>query len=258
MNNQPLWFFWGQPNMTFLRWLTLYSAKRIHGDVRLVVRRNIQRPDVEWIERQDFQFRHPKFDWMRKVAALGIQIVDICDIAPEVDALNAPDIQTADLVRLFIMAKHGGTTADMDIVFLKPVPLIEQDVQLVVFDGHPKPHYIPIGFMQGRPCDAWMKIFESSLASYDPAVYESCGERNFPRDVVPALSDRVIFPWAGEYEWSRWKHWLFQAQAWPPIPDDCIGLHWCASHAQKWNQGCRRPGDVNRGAMAWAVKEVGL
>lgn len=256
MNNCPLWFFWGQSSMTFLRWLTLYSAKRIHDDVRLIIRPTPQRPSVGWIERQDFQYGPPRVDWMPKVAPLGVKIINIEDVAPHVASLGAPDIQTADLLRLFIMAHFGGTTCDTDVVFLKPLPKIEHDVQLVVFSGHPKPHYIPIGFMQGRPCTEWQRIFETASDSYDPSVYESCGEKNFPRDIVPQLSDRVIFPWAGQHSWHLWKKWLFESKTWPAIPDDCIGIHWCASHAQQWNQAFAGPGDVKRGAMAWAVKEV--
>jgi hypothetical protein len=258
VNTQPLWFFWGQKHMSFLRWVTLYSARRIHSDVRLVVRSNAERPAVQWIEKQDFQYGPPKTDWMPKVAGLGVTIIDINEIAPEVAKLHAPDIQTADLLRLYVMGKFGGTTCDTDVVFLKPLPEIKEDVQLVVFSGHPKPHYIPIGFMQGRPSIQWLKIFQAAWDAYDPAIYESCGEKNFPRDTRPVLSERVIFPWAGKYRWSLWKNWLFESRTWPPIPDDCIGLHWCASYAQKWNQSYCCAADVKRGVMAWAIKQVGL
>lgn len=242
--------------MTYLRWLTLYSAIQIHPDVRLVVRRQPVRPPVDWIEKQDFQFGPPANDWMPRLGGLRLRIFELEDIAPEIAALGISDTHTCDLLRPLLLSRFGGTTGDMDIVFLKPVPVIEHDVQVVVFAAHPMPGYVPMGFMQGRPCDFWDELYRRALASYDPSEYQSCGAKNFPTDVIPRLSERVIFPWAGPYPWARWKHWTFEASSWPPIPDDCIGLHWCASHAQKWNQSIGRLGDIKTGAIRWAVRQV--
>jgi hypothetical protein len=251
-----LWFFWGQKHMTFLRWLTLYSARRIHNDVRLVIRSTPVAPTVGWIERQDFQYGLPKVDWMPKVADLDIEIIELEDIASEVAALNMPDTHTSDLLGFYLLAEFGGTVADMDIVFLKPLPTIRNDLQLVVFSGHPKPGCIPVGFMQGRPCTRWGEIYRGARDSYHIEEYESCGAKHLPPDTVPTLSEHVVFPWAGPHPWSLWRRWFFVARTWPPIPDDCIGLHWYGSHAQQWNQSFISPRDVQHGAMGWAVKQI--
>ena len=256
MNDNPLWFFWGQPHMTFLRWLTLKSACRIHDDVRLVVRSVPLLPNVAWPEKQDFQFSGPKTDWMPKIDKLGVEIYNLEDIAPDVAGLGAPDIQTSDLLAWYLLSKYGGTVADMDIVFIKSLPVVEADIQLTIFSGHPRPGYIPVTFMQGRPCAVWSECYERAKASYRFDDYESCGTRNAPDDVAPLLSDHIVYPWAKEYPWSIWSAWLFWSENWPPIPDDCIGLHWYAGHNQTWNQRVRGMIDLRAGAVAWAAKEV--
>jgi len=254
--SNPLWFFWGQPHMTFLRWLTLRSARRIHEDVRLVVRREPVTPKVTWEEKQDFQFGTPEPDWMRNVPELGIEMIDLEDIAPKIAALKAPDIQTSDLLVWYLLSKYGGTVADMDIVFIKPLPEISADVELTVFSGHPKSGYTPVSFMQGRPCVTWSECYQRAMTAYRFDDYESCGTRNAPGDVAPLLSDHVVYPWAKEYPWSIWSAWLFWSEKWPAIPDDCIGLHWYAGHNQTFNQRITSAADLRAGAIAWAAKEV--
>ena len=132
--------------------------------------------------------------------------------------------------------------ADMDILFLRPLPEIVCDIQFVRFKAHPQPDYIPVSFIQGKPCPEWKRVFDKALILYQPDDYQSCGSKALGPQVQYfssrlGLSERIVFPWAGpDHFWSKWHHWLFGAPTWPEIPRDCCGIHWYAGHNQEWNQ----------------------
>lgn len=251
----PIWFYWGQPHLGFLRYFTLVSACLHHPDVHLVIPATSIAAQVNWQEKQDFQNAPIGPNWLPNVYKLPVQISMLESVAPHIAALKAPDIQTSDLLGWHLLANHGGTVADMDIIFLRPVPEITQDVQIVRYKGHPKPGYVPVGFMQGRPSAHWADSLGEALRAYDPQKYQSCGTLCAPN--VPAvLSDRVVFPWAGDYAWDHYHRWLFLDNKFPPVPDDCCGVHWYGGHNQLFNRRIAGPVDVTRGCVAWAMRQV--
>lgn len=258
---KPIWFFWGQRSMTFLRWMTLLSASQIHDDVRIVLRKNPVDTDVTWSwEKQDWQFESPAYvqldEGCSELDAIGVKHIWLEDIAQGIAEMNLPDVQTSDLFGWWILANRGGTVADMDIVFLKPLPKIESDVQVVRFTGYPKPGYVPVTFMQGRPCELWREVYATALVSACPAKYESAGSPNLPVDVVGTLPERIVFPWAGLAFSGMWRHWMFGSKVWPAFPEETIGLHWYAGGNQQWNQKITGPDMLPDGAMSMVVREV--
>lgn len=250
-----LWFFWGQPHLSYLRYLTLLSASKIHRSIVLVTRETPVSPVVDWKEQQDFQIEPKGRNWMPEVDRLPVERITLEQLAPEIAVLRAPDVQTSDLLGWWILGQYGGTVADMDIVFYRELPEIIQDVQVTVFEGHPQPGYMPVSFMQGRPCAEWRYAYKVAKSEYDPNVYESCGAGCFRASMSPWLSERVIYPWAGQ-PWHRWHSWLFREDQWPEIPESSVGLHWYAGHNQKHNQAIHRPEDLKHGAVAWAAAQV--
>jgi hypothetical protein len=255
-----LWFFWGQPYMSYLRWVTLRTATLIHPNVVLVRREHPISPDVSWAEHQDFQAGPPDRDWMPNALALPLTVIGLEELAPDIAAMQAPDVQTADLLKWWVLAKQGGTVADTDIVFLRPLPQISHDVELVVFSGHPESGYVPVSIMQGKPNPVWDDAFRIAVDSYRREAYESCGSAAIMQGPpqLARLSERVVFPWAGAYPWSRWHAWLFGSKQWPGIPRDCCGIHWYAGHNQAWNRKINGPKDLPDGAVRWAIEATGI
>lgn len=251
---KPLWFFWGQPHMTFLRYLTLLTACQIHKNVVLVRRSEALKPAVQWRERQDFQEPPRGKNYLEEALKLPLSVYELNELAPEIEALKGPDVQTSDLLAWWLLSRYGGSMADMDIVFLKPLPEIKNDIELVVFSGEPKAGYAPVSFMQGRACPTWDRAYQTALRFYAPDEYESCGSICLPSGIKPRLSERIVFPWAGKYPWSKWHNWMFETNEFPTIPQDCCGIHWYAGHNQKYNQAIAGPEDLTKGAVAAAAK----
>lgn len=240
----PIWLYWGNDRMSFLRYMTIHSACVLNpGQVRLVI------PDSptlglgirSWGERQDMQY-YDGPDYSSGVHRLrdthGLSIIPISDIAPNIAEIGAPEVHTKDLLTWWLLGKYGGTCADMDIVFVKPVPEIHAQVQLVVFDGHPKPGYMPVSFLQGLPNEWWHKIYRDALRQYDPMVYESCGAGLLEKCGLPAdwarLSSQVVYPFAeGEVLWMDWHKMIFAETH--ELPEECVGVHWYAGRNGRYN-----------------------
>jgi hypothetical protein len=263
-----LWFYWGGDHLTFLRWATLASACQMHPRVILVRRRHD--PDQRraaldaartWHERQDFQEEANGRNWMSDLPA-GIQVMWLDEVAPEIAAVQAPDVQTSDLLGWWLLANHGGTVADMDVVFIRSLPVVEADVQIVVCSGWPKVGYMPIGFLQGRPCDYWRSMYRRARERYDPRIYESCGAGLFlPWDQIPEskrlLPESIVYPFALKAEWGRWHAWMFQSPEWPDIPEECCGIHWYGGNNQRFNRAITADNIEDwDGAVPWAVRQM--
>lgn len=260
--SDPIWFYWGGKALSFLRWSTLVSVGLYHDDVRLVVRRGKSpRAASKW-SGIDQDFHHPNttvdyYDRLKDVPG-GVTVIEIDEIAPAIANLRAPDVHTSDLLSWHILSAYGGTVADMDIVFHGPVPEVERDVQVVCFTKFSQVGYVPVGFMQGRPCDLWREMLGRAAAAYDPNFYESCGSTCIQPSVRGTLPETIVFPWAGRYAWDEWHEFMFGSPTWPTIPPEpeCCGIHWYGGHNQEWNRQIKCAADLPCGAIGAAVKET--
>lgn len=245
--------------MTYLRFLTLRSACRVHDDVRLVIRREPVNAGEAWIERQDFHYSGGNGrNWFFELEALPVRIMGLEEISPQLEDLRASDVQTKDLLNWFLLATRGGTVADMDILFVQDLPPILTDVEAVAYDGPPNPGKISVAFMQGWPDPRWEQAFDRALEAYDPNIYESCGHGIFDReDLDRALDPRLLFPWYGTgAKWRDWHRWLFEADEWPELPDRLVGLHWYGGRNQAWNQRIEGPESLPRGAVGAIMRQL--
>lgn len=224
-----IWFYWGNPHMTFLRYMTLWSACAFNQDVALVTPKDPRARRGNWAEAPEFDLGE---NYMERLGDLPLRRYSLEDIFPGLARLQAPEVQTSDLLAWLILWQYGGTVADMDIVFTKPVPKVEHDINFVAFDGHPKPGYTPVSFLQGKPCGQWREVLRDAMRAYEPEQYESCGAAHLERlfrgaEAFHRLPSRIVFPWAeGEVPWAEWGRMTFRELH--PLPPETIGIHWYA------------------------------
>lgn len=267
--SHPLWLFWSGDHLTFLRWMTIKSAAIVHDEVVLVRRRvdsSLRDSELEasrtWHEHQDFQRVIPAGrNWIDDIPP-QVRQVWLEDVAREIADLRAPDVQTSDLLGWWLLAEYGGSVADMDVVFLKPPPAIDHDVKVVRCSGSPKVGYMPIGFLQGRPCKFWREMYRRALERYNPAIYESCGAGLFPpyhaiQGDKGLLSEAIVYPFALRADWMAWHPWMFEADSWPTIPEECIGVHWYGGMNQEHNWALTHENLPSaKGAIPWAIRHI--
>lgn len=251
-------FFWGQHEMTYLRFLTIHTAVRLMGPrVRLIVRTHPIQPAVTWTERQDFQHVCSNDYYSLAIDAVknaGGQVVPLEVLSPVISDMKAPDVHTSDLLGWFILSTEGGWIADMDILWIRPLPEVTEDVHVVRFTGAPKADYVPVSLMGGRPCGVWDAACVNAMTDYDPAVYESCGTGCLPPGVKGNLPETIIFPWAGD-KFRTYRPRLFESNRYPEVPYETVGLHWYAGRNQDYNQRITSFGDLPKvGAFQWHAR----
>jgi len=227
-----IWLYWGNKRMSFLRYMTVHSACSFCHKVILIVRDGGLHGD--WKERQDMRFyKGPDYtSWLSDLP--NLEVIHLDRLYPDIDDLKAPEVHTSDLLTWRLLADYGGTVSDMDIVFVKPAPKVKTEVQLIRFEKG----YMPVSFLQGRPCSFWKEIYHAALENYSPDEYESCGTPNFHKVPLPIgtyteLPPEVVFPFHN-MRWAAMKQALFRRVA--PLPEQTVGIHWYAGVNQIWNK----------------------
>ena len=239
-----IYFYWGNKILSFLRFMTLYSACKYNNNVTLILKKD-ETISGEWTEKQDFNI-YNNIDytgWIKYLYLINenLKIEYLEDDYSEIAKLKASEIHTSDLLAWYILANKGGTVSDMDILYFKPVPKIEHDICLISFDQYPLPGYIPVSFMQGRPNKFFKDIYEKALENYNPAIYECCGNisigcsfEDIPKEFKKKrLLSKLVMPFAEDYEWYKYRRMMFKETH--PLPDECIGIHWYAGRNQDYN-----------------------
>jgi len=242
-----IYFYWGGQRLSFLRYMSLYSACKFNKQVTLILRRqplDKQSKAKGWKEKQDFS-SYTGFDHSSDISILekkmGLNVVSLEDFCEEVARLNYNDVHTSDLLSWYILAFHGGTVSDMDILYFKPQPEIEANVELIRYNGLPKAGYVPVSFMRSKaPCAFFSDMYKIAL-KIKPRAYESLGAFLFTPDVLERLSKkevrwldpRIVNPFAEKYKWKLYRSLLFESVA--HLPEESVGVHWYAGGNQKYN-----------------------
>lgn len=230
-------FFWDGP-MSWLRWLTLHSFRRLNPDWEMRLyscgtsRRRTwgsgERMDCEWPGGVDYRGR---------VAELGVQQHTV-----ELPLADLSPAHASDLFSYRYLGTDGGWYADLDILWVQPMESMRgavQDANAVLARVMDIP---AVGFLGGTPdCAFWQHAYRTALTSHDPSNYQSCGAEvlyhtahaNVPGSRVVEVPSVTVYPF--------WPTARGMAQLWREVvclPPECIGIHWFGGHpdSQAWNR----------------------
>jgi hypothetical protein len=243
---KEIYFYWGNETMSFMRYMTLYSFRKLNPDWTITLLVNKQTQDRRLrgtIEKQD-KTEYKGKDYSYLLSKLGIDITTFRNSMIDLDeniVRDMSDVHIKDILNWKLLAGPGGIVSDMDILFLKPIGnLIDAstDIGLVCFAGHPKKDYIPVSFMySGGDNVFFLRVYENALKEYKPNVYESCGtlcikeknleevKENFSNLNIQRLLDPIVFPFI-DYEWGKGVEMLYGGDFRNAMRKDSIGLHW--------------------------------
>lgn len=250
------YFYWGGGPLSFLRYMTLYSFLFYNPDCKaiLIKRKNpLGGVDYGWEESQDFMAEGIR-DYSDRLVELPLTIEYLEDEYSEIAALDISDVHTSDILAWYIMARKGGMISDMDILYVKKFDWDkygDAEFGMVSFESWPKPNYMPVSFMIGQPNEIYEEIYQASLRLVDKTIYQSAGtsviektlgdfediKRKFTDILVTKLPDKIVFPFAKDYEWGYYPSLMFSANRYGDLSKDTIGIHWYAGHpvSQKCN-----------------------
>ena len=271
MNSIPkqLTFYWSGKNISWLRYLTLYTAKKFNPDwdIKLFIGPNpmdTNRRPWESNIKQDFFIYKGKNYW-EEVEKLDIQICDWTLNIPQdftgnklnLNRLHPP--QLCDLFEWETLYKNGGFFADMDIIFLKSLnPLYDQIVNsnsesIVCYYSN----MFRIGFTAAKQGSQFYKdLFYAALRFTNEKQYESCGafsiygmlglnekhlkspsalmreirKKNYYEDVLKKYNNMYNLDKHNMYHWDHNQlNGLYNdCHPFKVIPIQTYGVHWYA------------------------------
>jgi len=256
-------FYWGSNKMSFLRYLTIYSFKKMNPDwsIHLYVPKKVSLENTWLIKGGD---NHHKIDnleydgedyYEKLLNDVAIKVIKV-DFSKSFITENAPEPHKSDLLTWEILSSKGGLWCDMDIVFNKPMTSLSInhgnpktdtvtsfDYRIKEIDGSPTK---PIGFLLSGGNNVFFKKH----------AYES--KKNYSDSEYQSLGTNIVKKVSNTFEECRSKFYLNNFQNLDPesvyyfhfqkinqiynecldLPKNSIGIHWYGGHplSQEFNK----------------------
>lgn len=245
---KKVFFYWGNPVMSWLRYMTLHSFRKLNPDWEMELHvSHIDMKDKYWHtpEAQDFHSYKGK-NYLPEVEKLGVKIKE-CPVFVE----GAGPSHNSNFFKWNELATNGGIYSDMDILFVKPIEEYYKQIQyfqtgLSYSTQWKKPGhggYYSIGFMFSAGNNRFFKdVFNWSTKRCDLNSYQGAGveplykmlEKTSMRPYIDGLDYvpmDIVYPWRDDQQKD------FFNCCHTTLPKETIGIHWYAGHpmAQEFN-----------------------
>lgn len=247
---KKVFFYWGNDEMSWLRYMTLYSFRKLNPDWEMELHvSHIDIKDKYWAgpEVQDF-CSYKGRNYLSEVEKLGIKIKE-CPVFVD----GAGPSHNSNFFKWHELATNGGIYSDMDILFVAPMEEYYDKIKNLqtgisystdkVFSSYHRGYY-SIGFMFSKGSNSFFTdIFNWSIKHYNLDNYQGAGvqalynmlEEN--QGMTPYHDGLSYIPMDLVYPWRDHQQKDFFDHCHTILPKDTIGIHWYAGHpmAQKFN-----------------------
>ena len=246
-------FYWAGDNLSWMRFMTLCSFRFYHPSWKIVVHRSDSDGSKQWAssETQDSQTYHGP-NYSKRIKRLN---VEVREWKPPKE--NLAPVHASDLLQWEILSTEGGFYADMDVLFVKPLPydhIKKHDAVFCLSEG-----FMAIGFFGASPNNPLFKqVNSTALEGYRGNRYQSTGAEaiykttdvwpnwakyNFPGEQAAArlatsfptlslhtLPDFAVYP----FNYKSTSSVFAESHNLPP---ECFALHWFGGNnlSQEWN-----------------------
>lgn len=236
MTPKILHLYWGknQP-LSFLRFLTVHSFIKHNPEWEVKLWTPLVTSNSKpWTTGEQVEHYQGK-DYLLELK----QYIHLVDFDKLKLSNQMPEVHKSDMLRWFLLGSYGGVWADIDILFIKPMPKeteLWHGAGLCKYRAIPAQSYefLAIGFMSSSGLAGkmfFMEIFQAGLDKYisQPKGYQAFGAellrsylKTHLNDGVHYLPPSLVYPY---YQHSQIKkYWSKQ-----PLPTkDVIGYHWYA------------------------------
>jgi glycosyltransferase involved in cell wall biosynthesis len=256
-------FYWGSDKMSFMRYLTIYSFKKMNPDwsVHLYVPKTVSN-QIDWrtaggdnLHSCD-QIDYDGEDYYNKlIEEVPLKTIKV-DFSKTFLSQDAPEPHKSDLLTWQILATKGGLWCDMDVLFIKPMTDLEAnsfkeidtvlcyDVRNLQGDGTPEK---PIGFLMSKKNNVFFK----------KALIES--KKHYVKNSYQSIGAQTIHRVSPTFEMCKSKFYvnkthnlnvnsvyyldhtqidkIYNIDVSDSLPEDVIGIHWYGGHplSQEFN-----------------------
>jgi len=261
MISRRAYFFWGQERMSWLRYMTLYSFKKLNPswEVELYQCSSSFIKEKTWptSENQDF-YNYTGVDYLPEVKKLGVSIKKWSLTHPKGkswEGMMGPQ-HKSNFFKWQKLSEVSGFYSDMDILFVRSMDEYYEEVKqkntVLCFNGK----FFSIGFLGSSGNNKFFRdVFLHTFESFNLHKYQSAGvrslismlrklwisskgpnkmpdraglwmwnliEKSYSDLVVHNNKMRVVYPWL----YNVLEH-VFKIKH-TSLPQECIGIHWYA------------------------------
>ena len=253
-------FYWGNDEMSWMRYMTLYSFRKLNPDwvMELYCCRpnDIKQKTWKGSEHQDY-FMFKGKNYTEKIKELDIGIKEWELHHPDNDnpkwQKEVSISQKSNFFKWLELSKDGGMYSDMDILYVKPIDELYDEIKnedtVLVCDNKIT---FSIGLLASAPNNKfYYDLFMNGFNTVTLKEYQSAGVINM-RDMLgklPGNNNRLlekiitnykscynfgmerVYPW----EWNKMNSVFKELHT--TLPEKTIGIHWYAGTeiAQEYN-----------------------
>lgn len=242
-------FFWAGPRLSWMRYMTIRTFRHFNPDWRIVLHRMEGVVGEKTWGSGEMQDSQSGADHTDKIADLDVEVRRWKAPLPGLAPAHASDLYGWDQ-----LCDEGGMIADMDILFVRPMPyafIRDADAVFCLTAG-----YMAVGLLGASAgCQLFADIAQEALAGYRANGYESAGadalyrlahvrrsedmpgmkclihfRRDYPDVCIRELPPQTVYP----YNYTQTARIFSRTDS---VSAQCVGIHWFGGDrlSQKWN-----------------------
>jgi len=192
-----LHLYWGNEKLSFLRYLTVFSFRKLNPDwiikIHIPESRSISKT---WNTFEHKSFVQPESDFFDKLNELDIETKKHNFEDYEFNN-GASEVHKADFLRWYLLGTDGGFWSDFDILYVNEMDNLsinkEENENVDVGICTYYRNLTAIGFLCGcEDCEFWKHIKDMAIFKFNPISYQSIGSQllNDEFDISTRIKER--------------------------------------------------------------------
>lgn len=244
-----IFFYWSGNNLSWMRYMTLYSFRKYNPDWEVILYLSENNNTVKtWqsVEEQDF-INYNGINYLDRVAELNIKIEKV-ELPTELEYLfvNISPVHESDLFRYYQLYKGGGFYCDMDVLFFRSMnpfyeTIVNNKIDTVLYQCS---EYMAIGFLGSSVDNSFYKdLFEYGINNFSTNDYQSLGvdliyrryfgnrfQANVLNNIIRKYPTLHIYSIPSElvyyFDWTKIDYNFTNNVYVNKFPKESIGYHW--------------------------------
>jgi hypothetical protein len=243
-------FYWGNEDLSFLRYLSVYTFRKFNPDWKIKIHKSINGNKITptWRSNEQKNISSSGVNYIEKLNNLNVEIIEH-DMSKYGFKNEYHEVHKSDFLRWILLSTEGGVWSDFDIVYTKSINKLKEnninnkDKDTFLCKYNDTPHHA-IGFLMSSENNILFKrVKEIASSVFSKRDYQSIGALIFNNhyQTIPQINETGA---NGEFLDSRCVYSLdsnnilkFYHDDIREFDEESIGFHWYAGHpeSQKWD-----------------------
>jgi hypothetical protein len=244
-----IFFYWSGNNLSWMRYMTLYSFRKYNPDWEVVLYlsdNNNREKTWHSVEEQDF-INYNGINYLSRVEELNIKIEKV-EFPSELrdKFVNISPVHESDLFRYYQLYKSGGFYCDMDVLFFRSMnpfyeKIVNDNIDTVLYQC---PEFLAIGFLGSSVDNPFYRdLFYYGINNFNTLDYQSLGvdliykmyhgnraqayvinniSKRYPSLKIHSIPSELVY----YFDWTKIDYNFTNNVYVNKFPKESIGYHW--------------------------------